>query len=76
MKSCGAMCGNSFSGMQAQARKTRTFAYIPNVEKGSTPLISTKHIRPKYKANVLFLSTSMCGDCVGTLRTTKRHDTI
>ena len=65
MKACGAMCGDSFSGMQPQARQYRTFANIPNVAKGSTPLTS------KIRKCLCLLdenektSGSPCGDCVG-----------
>ena len=67
MKTCGAMCMHLISGMQPQARKTRTFANIPNAAKGSTPLISTTQTSPISLNENAFREVCMCGECVGTL---------
>ena len=71
MKVCGARCGNSFPGMQTQARQTRTFADIPNAVKGSNPPPSANYFRLILLGESDFFYVPMCGDCVGNLKTTK-----
>ena len=66
MKTCGAMCMHLISGMQPQARKTRTFANIPNAAKGSNPPPSANHFYLILLGESDFFEVRMCGDCVGT----------